>query len=230
MSNSKSESVAALMDVSAVQSTSTRDEVSTCAEWAAQFRCKAVFCLSCFLEHLANERQRLGGNFLLGGTVGYPSGQMTTAMKAAEARLVSELGADEVDMMMNIGFLKSGMDDAVLADLRAVREIVADRPLKVIIETPLLTDDEIDRAANLTIEAQADWIKTGTGWTPTGTTMDHLRIIRGVLNRRNSSLGLKAAGGVRDLETLLAMRDRYGVGRFGLGKSAKKILDEIQNK
>ena len=106
-----------------------------------------------------------------------------------------------------------------------------DRParitFKVIIEAPLLTADEIDRAANLVVEAGADWVKTGTGWTTGGTTMEHLKIIRGVLSRRASSVGLKAAGGIRDLATLLAMREEYGVGRFGVGKSAKKILDEI---
>lgn len=219
--------IAGLMDVSAVQANSTRSEVAMCAELAAKYRCKAVFCLSCFTAFLSDERKRLGGNFLLGGTVGYPSGQMTTAMKAAEANLLVRSGVEEVDMMMNIGFLKSGMDAAVLDDIRAVKETVAPLPLKVIIEAPLLTTDEIDRAANLVVEAGADWVKTGTGWTTGGTTMEHLKIIRGVLSRRASSVGLKAAGGIRDLATLLAMREEYGVGRFGVGKSAKKILDEI---
>lgn len=219
--------IARLLDVSAVQATSTRSEVAACAAMAAEYHCKAVFCLSCFTTFLTDERERLGGEFLIGGTVGYPSGQMTTAMKGAEARLVLANGAEEIDMMMNIGFLKSGMDRAVLDDMKAVREITSPLPMKVIIETPLLTDDEIDRAANLVIDAGADWIKTGTGWTPTGTTMEHLRIIRSVIERRGATIGLKAAGGVRSLETLLLMHETYGVGRFGVGKSAKKILDEI---
>ena len=218
--------IAGMLDVSAVQANSTQEDVTACAILAAEYRCKAVFCLSCFTEHLKRERERLGASFLVGGTVGYPSGQMSTAMKKAEAALVKEAGVDEVDMMMNIGFLKSGMIAETEADIRAVKEVVAPLPLKVIIEAPLLTPEEIKTAAEIVVRAGADWVKTGTGWTSTGTTSEHLRIIRGVLGDQ-SSVRLKAAGGVRDLATLLAMRKEYGVERFGVGKSAKKILDEI---
>ena len=220
------EQIAEMLDVSAVQANSTKDDVATCAALAAKFHCKAVFCLSCFTEFLKSERTRLGASFFVGGTVGYPSGEMSTAMKVAEARLVKAAGVDEVDMMINVGFLKSGMIAEAEADIRAVRETVAPLPMKVIIEAPLLTPDEIKTAAEIVVRAGADWVKTGTGWTSTGTTMEHLKIIRGVLGD-NSRVKLKAAGGVRDLATIEQMHREYRVERFGVGKSAKKILEEL---
>ncbi|MDO5553435.1 MAG: deoxyribose-phosphate aldolase [Planctomycetia bacterium] len=215
-------SIPQLMDLSAVQTSSTKADVVHIAAMAAQFDCKATFCLSCFTPVLHEERDRLGARFLIGGTVGYPSGQMTTAMKVAEARELMKMNVDEVDMMINDGFLLSGMYDEVVADIRSVKEIVGDLPLKVIVEAPVLTLDELRRAAELVVKGGAQWIKTGTGWAKTGTTLEHLIAIKEAIG---DSLHLKVAGGVSSLTTIRKMLP-YGVERFGIGRSAGAILNE----
>ncbi len=218
-------SIPQLLDISAVQVTSTKSDVAKIAAWAAQYNCKATFCLSCFLPFLKEERSRLGANFCLGGTVGYPSGQMTTEMKVAEATQLIALGVDEVDMMLNVGFLLSGMYDEVLTDIQKVKQTVGDLPLKVIIETPVLGPDDIKRAAELVVRGGAQWVKTSTGWTKTGTTLDHLKLIKETIG---DAINLKVAGGVSNLATIREMLP-YGVKRFGVGRSAKAILEEYAN-
>ncbi len=212
-----------LLDVSAVQVTSTKSDVACIAEWAARYDCKAAFCLSCFLPFLKEERSRLNARFFIGGTVGYPSGQITTAMKTDEAARLVALGVDEVDMVLNVGFLLSGMYDEVLNDIKAVKQTVGSLPLKVIIETPVLGPDSIKRAAELVVRGGAQWVKTGTGWTKTGTQIQHLKLIKETVG---DQIKLKVAGGVSSLATIREMLP-YGVKRFGVGRSTKTILDEF---
>lgn len=215
-------SIPKLMDLSAVQVTSTKEDAIRVAELAAKYECKAAFCLSCFNSVMHEERSRLDAHFMIGGTVGYPSGQMTTAMKVAEAKELMKLKVDEVDMVMNVGFLLSGMYDEVVADIQAVKQIVGDLALKVIVEAPVLNEDQLRRAAELAVKGNAQWIKTGTGWTKTGTTLEHLKIIKDTIG---NALHLKVAGGVSTLATMRTMLP-YGVERFGIGRSAAAILDE----
>lgn len=211
-----------LLDVSAVQVTSSKSDVAAIADWAAHFDCKAAFCLSGFLSFLKEERSRLGARFLIGGTVGYPSGQITTEMKVGEAAQLLKIGVDEVDMMLNVGYLLSGMYDEALADIKAVKQTIGDLPLKVIIETPVLGPDQIKRAAELVVRGGAQWVKTGTGWTKTGTTIEHLKLIKETVG---DAVKLKVASGVSNLATIRQMLP-YGVKRFGVGRSAKAILEE----
>ncbi len=215
------------LDVSAVQTSSTRDDVLACAQLAHQTGALAVFVLPAFLPVLFKERERLGGKFFIGSTVGFPSGQSTTAMKVAEAKQLVEFGVDEVDMVANVGFLLSGMFDEALSDIKAVKEAVGSIPLKVIIETPLLDDATLHKATEIVLASGAEWIKTGTGWTKTPTTMDHVRTIRGILGP-DSPLKFKVAGGVRSVATIEEMFTLYGVRRFGIGlNSVRKIMEEI---
>lgn len=215
-------SIPQLMDLSSVQVTSTKKDAIRVAELAAKYECKAAFCLSCFNSVMQEERSRLNAHFMIGGTVGYPSGQMTTAMKVAEAKELMKLNVDEVDMVMNVGFLLSGMYNEVIADIQSVKEVVGDLALKVIVEAPVLTEDQLRRAAELTVRGNAQWIKTGTGWTKTGTTLEHLKIIKETIG---DMLHLKVAGGVSTLATMKTMLP-YGVERFGIGRSAATILEE----
>ncbi|MDO5580242.1 MAG: deoxyribose-phosphate aldolase [Planctomycetia bacterium] len=212
-----------LMDLSAVQVTSTREDVICVANLAAKYDCKAAFCLSCFIPAVHEERAKLHGHFLIGGTVGYPSGQITTAMKVAEARELMKLNVDEVDMTMNVGFLLSGMYREVVDDIQAVKQVVGDLPLKVIVEAPVLNPNQLRRAAELVVQGNAQWIKTGTGWTKTGTTLDHLKIIKETIG---DAVHLKVAGGVSSLAVMKSMLP-YGVERFGIGRSATGILAEL---
>lgn len=224
MSNELTFDLPGLLDVSAVQMTSAKDDVAFVASLTAKFNCKAAFALSGFLPFLKEERDRLGAAFLIGGVVGYPSGQTSTRMKCAEAKILVDFGVDETDMVLNVGYLLSGMCQEALDDIKAVKQTVGDTPLKVIIEAPVLEPDDVKRAAELVVQGGAQWVKTGTGWTKNGTTLDHLRLIREAVGY---DIGLKVAGGVGDLATIRKMLE-YKVGRFGIGRKARAILEEYE--
>lgn len=218
--------LAKMMDVSAVQANSTKMQVLEYANLAMEYGCEAVFALSCFLPLLRDYRHGQGGKFNIGGTVGFPSGQTTTQMKAAEAKLVVDMGADEIDMMLNVGYILSGMYQEALDDIRAVKDAVGGKPLKVIIECHYLTDDLMRRVAEMVVEGGAQWVKTGTGWAPTGATLENVTLLKQVVGDRAK---VKAAGGVRDLETIRKMV-AVGVERFGVGGTARKLLEEANEK
>jgi deoxyribose-phosphate aldolase len=160
----------------------------------------------------------------IGGIVGFPSGGETTSMKVNQAKELVAAGCDEVDMVMNIGKLKSGFYDEVKSDIMAVKEAVAPLPLKVIMEVCLLTDEEIAKASQIICDCGVAYMKTGTGWAGS-TTMHHIEVIKSTVG---DTIPLKVAGGVRDLKTLLEMKDK-GVSRFGIGyKAAIKIMEECE--
>ena len=143
--------------------------------------------------------------------VGFPLGAMAGEAKGAEAGIAVKNGADEVDMVMDIGGLKSGRLDEVLADMKAVAKSADGRPVKVILETSLLTDEEKAIACLLALRAPVSYVKTSTGFSSGGATVDDIALMRSVVG---STLGVKASGGVRttaDAEAMLAAgADRIG--------------------
>lgn len=143
--------------------------------------------------------------------VGFPLGATTTASKAAETRDVIANGAGEVDMVLNIGALKSGDLESVKQDVAAVKQAAGDVLLKVILETGLLTDEEKEIACKLCAEAGADYVKTSTGFGNGGATVQDIALMRKTVGDK---LGVKASGGVRDRETALAMIEA-GATRIG---------------
>lgn len=210
-----------LIDISTVRADSTLEEVNLILEEAKKNNFICVFAMPCFTSHLIHsleDNQHVG----VGGIVGFPSGGETTASKVFQAKEMKVAGCKEIDMVMNIGKLKSGLYEEVLEDIRQVKAAVATLPLKVIIEVSLLTDEEIRKAAALVLESKADFVKTGTGWAG-ATTLHHIEIIKEITGDK---IKLKVAGGVRSLETVEAMYNA-GVCRFGIGyKSALSILEE----
>ena len=153
--------------------------------------------------------------------VGFPLGAMDTKSKAFETKTAVEDGADEVDMVINVGWLKSGRYDDVENDIRAVKEACGDKHLKVIIECCLLTDEEKVIACQLSEKAGADYVKTSTGFSKGGATVEDVDLMRKTVGDR---LGVKAAGGIRDGKTAIAM---INAGASRLGCSAGiKIIEE----
>jgi len=155
--------------------------------------------------------------------VGFPHGNTLGAVKSAEAAAVLKAGAHEVDMVAQIGALKDGDDAAFALDIARVAGTVHEIEaaiLKVILETALLTDDEIVRACRLAESAGADFVKTSTGFAAAGATVAAVRLMRGVVGDR---LGVKAAGGIRDRATALAMLE---AGATRLGTSASVAIVE----
>ncbi len=214
--------LARMMDLSAVRTDVDLDEIRGLAETCKQYGCICAFAMPCYVPELVRllaDTPEVG----VGGVVGFPSGAVSTATKVAEAREQLEQGAAELDMVMNVGRLRSGCDDWVEADIRAVVEAVHPAPVKVILEAHYLNADQIVRASRLAVRAGAAYVKTGTGWAPTGATLENVRLIKSAVG---DAAQVKAAGGVRDFATVVAMI-QAGAVRFGVGLvSGRNILDE----
>ncbi len=181
-----------------------------CSE-AVTYRFCAVCVNSC---HAALAARLLDGTGVtLACVAGFPLGAMSTAAKAFEAEDACQNGAGEIDMVINVGKLKEGDDLFVEADIRAVVDAAAryGAHVKVILETCLLTDEEIRRACRLSESAGAHFVKTSTGFSSGGATAEHVALMRSCVGDR---LGVKASGGIRDLKTAMAMIEA-GADRIG---------------
>jgi deoxyribose-phosphate aldolase len=166
-----------------------------------------------------------GTDVKVGTVVGFPHGSSTTATKVLEAQRALADGAVELDMVIDIGALKSSRDDDVRADLVAVVEVghAAGAIVKVIFENAYLTDDEKIRACHLSEAAGADFVKTSTGFAPSGATHDDLRLMRA---NTSPHIQVKAAGGVRTLDALIDVMN-LGVTRVGATATAT-IIDDFR--
>ena len=152
--------------------------------------------------------------------IGFPLGMNLTKTKVEEAVLAVKQGADEVDMVINVGMLKAGNDDYVREEIREIKQAVGHNIiLKVIIETCLLNNDEIVRACKAAKEAGADFVKTSTGFSTGGATVEAVRLMRETVG---PEMGVKASGGVRTHEDLIAMVEA-GANRIGTSSGAKII-------
>lgn len=218
-----------IIDVSAVRAESTKQQVEQTLEIAVKYGCFAVYSLPGFTPYLRGLMEEIPqGTFcpILGGTIGFPSGNETTHIKVSQAKELLAFGCAELDMVMNLAYVKSGMYSEAETDIQAVKQAVGKIPLKVILECHYLTDNEISDAAKLAVFSGADWVKTSTGWTPSGATFENVALIKEAIG---DTAKIKAAGGVRDLQTLQKMVD-LGVERFGIGFSSfVKIFEELQH-
>ena len=168
-----------------------------------------------------------GTDVAVGTVVGFPHGSSTTATKVFEAREALDAGATELDMVIDIGALKSGRDEHVGADVGAVVEVAhaGGAIVKVILENAYLTDDEKVRGCRLAEAAGAEFVKTSTGFAPGGATHADLALMRATVSDR---VQVKAAGGVRTLDDLLVVM-ALGVTRIGATQT-KAILDEYRQR
>ena len=206
------EKLARMLDLSAVRADVDEAEVRLLAETAKRYNCVCAFVLPCYLPELAEllaDAPQVG----VGAVVGFPSGAHSTTTKVAEAKEQLGQGATELDMVINVGMLRSGRDQYVENDIRAVVDAAGETPVKVILEVHHLTDEEIVRGCKLAVAAGAAFVKTGTGWAPTGATLGRVRLMKETVG---DAAGVKAAGGVRDFQAVVEMA-RVGVTRFGVG-------------
>lgn len=212
-----------MIDLSCVRADSSLDEIREMAQIAKRYDCICVFALPAhtpMLIELVSDRM----DIRVGGTVGFPDGSATTAAKVAEASELREMGCDELDMVINIPWLKAGLYERVADDIHAVIEAAGGVPVKVILECHHLTHEEIAKGCDLAAECGAAFVKTSTGWAPTGATRENTMLMRKTVGDRCQ---VKAAGGIRDLNTLLQMVD-IGVTRFGIGvRTAVSIFNEL---
>jgi deoxyribose-phosphate aldolase len=147
--------------------------------------------------------------------VGFPLGACDPDSKRYETEVAVDLGADEIDMVINVGMLKDGRDEIVRREIRDVIEAADDRIVKVILETSLLTEEEIKKACEIAVEAEAHFVKTSTGFGGGGATEEHVQLMRKTVGQK---AGVKASGGIRDAATADRMI-KAGATRLGTSAS-----------
>ena len=151
--------------------------------------------------------------------IGFPTGYSTTAAKVLEAADAVKNGADEIDMVIDIGMLKDGRDDEVLAQINAIKAACAGKPLKVIIETCLLTEDEKIRMCGIVSRSDADFIKTSTGFSTAGATFEDVALMK---KHMAEGKGIKAAGGIASLDDAEHFLE-LGATRLGTSRIVKIV-------
>ena len=198
-----------LFDHTILKADATKEAVKKVCREAAEYGFMSV-CVNGFYTSFVREQLK-GSGVKVCTVVGFPLGQMSTRAKAAEARIAVEDGADEIDMVINVGALKDGDYETVREDIRQVKEACKDALLKVIIETCLLTQDEKRKACELAKEAGADFVKTSTGFSAGGATQEDVSLMRSIVG---DSMGVKASGGIQDRQTAEKML-KAGASRLG---------------
>lgn len=215
-------SLAKYMDHTLLKPEATAADIDRVVAEARQFGTASV-CVNPYW--VARVAAGLAGSGVKTCTViGFPLGATSTASKVAETRDATAHGAQEIDMVINIGELKAGNDDAVRSDISAVANAAheAGALLKVIIETCLLSNEEKRRACELSVAGGADFVKTSTGFSTGGATTADITLMRETVG---PELGVKASGGIRTLEAAIAMIEA-GATRLGVS-AAVSILEEV---
>ncbi|WP_428898523.1 deoxyribose-phosphate aldolase [Parelusimicrobium proximum] len=193
--------------------------VKLCGE-AVKFGFASVCVNPCWVETARKELE--GSGVKVCTVIGFPLGANTTEDKVFEAKNALALGAVELDMVINIGRLKSGQFEEVYHDIKLIRDSGADFTLKVIMETCLLTDEERVKVCTLAARAGADFVKTSTGFSTGGATAADVALLKKSIPER---MKVKASGGIRDLQTMLDMIEA-GAERIGTS-SGVKILEGL---
>jgi deoxyribose-phosphate aldolase len=202
------------IDHTLLKPAATEDQFVKLCEEAQHYGFKSVCVNSYWVPFVSNQLK--DSTTKICSVVGFPLGAMDTKSKAFEGQNAIANGADELDMVINIGALKSGKLDVVEDDIRALREICGNTVLlKVIIETSLLTEEEKILACEISKKAGADFVKTSTGFTGSGATVEDVALMRRVVGPK---MGVKASGGIRDFKTAVAMI-QAGATRIGAGGS-----------
>ena len=211
----KSEEIARLIDVSTVRTSHGEADIRQLVTYAKEYRFISVHALPCWVS-LLSDLLASDADIYVGAPVGFPSGAHKTMTKLTEAEQLLADGVQEMDLMMNVGMLRSGRLNYVEDEIKAVVQIAGDVEVKVILEVHCLSDDEIKKACELCIKSGAAFVKTSTGWLPTGATLETVSLIS---NFVGNAIKIKASGGIRDLSTLAKMY-ALGVARFGINVQA----------
>lgn len=207
--NKKIMNIASYIDHTILAANASSEKVATICKEAIEYKFASVCVNSCHVKECSKKLKNT--DVAVCTVVGFPLGAMSTKAKAFEAQQAIEDGADEIDMVINIGWLKEGKDDLVLKDIKALKEACGDKLLKVIIETCLLSDEEKVKACSLAKKAGADFVKTSTGFSTGGAKVEDVALMRKTVGKE---LGVKASGGIHNYEEAKAMIDA-GATRIG---------------
>lgn len=206
-----------LIDHTILKQDASPEQIVKLCEEAKQFDFMSV-CVNPAYVPLAAECLK-GSDVKVCTVIGFPLGMNLTKTKIEEAELCIKQGAEEIDMVINVGMLKAGHDDYVEEEIRQLKAVAGSKILKVIIETCLLTDEEKVRACEASKRAGADFVKTSTGFSTGGATVHDVKLMRSTVG---PEMGVKASGGVRTHEDLMAMVEA-GANRIGTSNGTKII-------
>ncbi|MGL6131440.1 MAG: deoxyribose-phosphate aldolase [Fusobacteriaceae bacterium] len=197
------------IDHTVLKSVATVEDIKKLCKEAKEHEFYAVCVNGCYVPVASKELQ--GTDVKVCAVIGFPLGAMSKDAKVFEAKKCIEDGAAEIDMVINVGLMKSGMHTEVEQEIREIKEAIGKNTLKVIIENCYLTDDEKKIASQMCVDARADFVKTSTGFGTGGATLEDLKLMKSVVGDK---VKIKAAGGVKDLATaeefIKAGADRLG--------------------
>lgn len=200
------------LDHTLLKQTATWEQIQMICDDGMRYETASVCIPPC---HVKQAKDYVGDRLAICTVIGFPNGNMTTAAKVFETRDAVENGADEIDMVINVGDVKSGDYDKVLGEIRAIKEACCGKLLKVIIETCLLTEDEKIKMCEVVTASGAEYIKTSTGFSTGGATFADVELMRANVGPQ---VKVKAAGGinsVEDAERFIALgADRLGTSRL----------------
>ncbi len=208
--------ILARCDHTLLAQTSTWEEIKAICDDGMKYGTASVCIPPSFV---ARAKAYVGDKLQICTVIGFPNGYNTTAVKCAETRDALANGADEIDMVINLGDLKDGNDAAVQAEIASLKQICGDKILKVIIETCLLTEDEKLRMCRIVTAAGADYIKTSTGFSKAGATREDVALMRANVGKE---IKVKAAGGIADLQDAEDFI-RLGADRLGTSRVVKAV-------
>lgn len=199
--------------------TATWEEIKAICDDGIKYETASVCIPTCYVKQA---KDYIGDKCKVCTVVGFPNGNYTTEVKVFETKDALAKGADEIDMVINIGMLKAGEYDYVLNEIKAMKEACGDHILKVIIETCLLTDEEKIKMCEIVTEAGADFIKTSTGFSTVGATFADVELFA---NHVGPKVKIKAAGGISSMEDAEKFIE-LGASRLGTSRIVKIIKDE----
>jgi deoxyribose-phosphate aldolase len=203
------EQIAKMIDHTELKSSSGQGKIKNLCEEAKMFGFISV-CVNPYYVEFAYEQLK-DSDVIVCSVIGFPLGMSTTEIKAAEAKNAVSQGAKEIDMVINVGALRDKNYDFVLEDIRQVVQASIPSHVKVIFETCYLTDEEIVKACQLSVEAGAHFVKTSTGFGAFGAFEDHIKIMRKTVG---PDIGVKASGGINNLKDAIRMIEA-GASRLG---------------
>ena len=211
------------IDHTLLKATATEADIIQLCNEAIEYKFYAVCVNSCYVSTC--EKLLRNTDIKIASVVGFPLGAMDILAKLNEAKVAVLTGADEIDVVMNLGFLKSGNYDLVENEIKKIKKAIGKNVLKVIIETCYLTDQEKKIATQLTVNAGADFVKTSTGFGTGGATLEDVALMKLIAKNK---IKIKASGGIKDYETALKYID-LGVKRIGTSNGIQIVSHQSGN-
>ena len=194
----------------------TWDEIRAVCDDGIRFGTASVCIPPCYVRQA---KEYVGDKLKICTVIGFPNGNMTTKTKVFETRDAIENGADEIDMVINIGMLKDGQDEQLIDEIAQIKAACGGKLLKVIIETCLLTEEEKIRMCKIVTKAGADYIKTSTGFSTAGATLEDVKLMKANVGKE---VLVKAAGGISNLQDAQDFLDA-GASRLGTSRVVKAV-------